>query len=75
MKITKIHNINVKIYDAVANLREIQEEAQDTLDNRSEAWLESDKGEEYSERLQELEAAIDEIENGQAAVQEVLDQI
>lgn len=45
----------------VDDLREIQETAQDTYDNKSERWQESDAGVSETERIDAIEQAIDSI--------------
>lgn len=47
-----------KIWDRLEAIRDelesLEAEAQDTYDNRSERWQESEKGEEYSEMISAL---------------------
>tara|TARA_R110000803_G_scaffold49990_9_gene103914 strand:+ start:574 stop:798 length:225 start_codon:yes stop_codon:yes gene_type:complete len=73
MKNSKIRNLSIRVYDAVASLRELQNDAQETFDNRTWEWQESENGEMYSDRLSELEMAIDEIENGQNTLEQLLE--
>jgi|TARA_R110000787_G_scaffold83396_1_gene179533 hypothetical protein len=73
MKNSKIRNLSIRVYDAVASLRELQDDAQETFDNRTWEWQESENGEMYSDRLSELEMAIDEIENGQNTLEQLLE--
>jgi hypothetical protein len=73
MKNSKIRNLSIRVYDAVASLRELQDNAQETFDNRTWEWQESENGEMYSDRLSELEMAIDEIENGQNTLEQLLE--
>ena len=73
MKNSKIRNLSIRVYDAVASLCELQDDAQETFDNRTWEWQESENGEMYSDRLSELEMAIDEIENGQNTLEQLLE--
>ena len=53
----KIQKILGKLEEIHKELEILQEEMQDTYDNRSERWQESEKGEEYMEQIDALEDA------------------
>lgn len=54
---SKLGKIKDKLEALQAELTEMAEEAQETFDNRSEKWQESEKGDEYQERISALEDA------------------
>lgn len=54
---SKLGKIKDKLEALQAELTEMAEEAQDTFDNRSEKWQESEKGDEFQEKISALEDA------------------
>lgn len=54
---SKLGKIKDKLEVLKAELTEMAEEAQDTFDNRSEKWQESEKGDEFQEKISALEDA------------------
>lgn len=54
---SKLGKIKDKLEALQAGLTEMAEEAQDTFDNRSEKWQESEKGDEFQEKISALEDA------------------
>ena len=62
----EIKKIWSELVDAQAALEDLAVGAQDTFDNRTERWQESEKGEEYSEMISALEDAA-------GSVQEAID--
>lgn len=71
--IKKIINISEKIDALVEKLNEIIEAEQDTFDERSESWQESEAGEEFSERIYAAEELRDALENAAYDIQSTLE--
>ena len=59
-KLTALHS---KIIDIRTALSEIKDKAEETFDNRSEKWQESDAGITYGERINYMENALSNLES------------
>ena len=69
---TDLNAIDGSVSKAVEDLQSLIAVRTDKYDERSEAWQESDKGQEYSERTNELQSALDDLEDVQAAIQALI---
>jgi len=63
MKIARIAELVEKIDAAYEELRELQVQAQETADQRSDKWRDSEKGQEEEDKIQTFESALDDLEN------------
>lgn len=71
--IKKILSISEKIDALVERLNEIIESEQESFDNHSEEWQESEAGEEFSDRIYAAEELRDALENAAYDIQSTLE--
>ena len=63
-----------KIYDKIEaikiDLEQMAEEAQETFDNRSEKWQESEKGDEWQDKITAMEDAASNLQDAMDYIQD-----
>lgn len=71
--LNKVKKMVCKIEDIVADLEYIIEAEQEYFDERSESWQESEKGEEFSDRIYAIEELKDALDNAVYEVNDMLE--
>lgn len=71
--LNRVKKYKSKIEDMIADLEVIIDEEQGYFDERSDEWQESDKGEEFSDRIYAIEEFKDALENAIYDVDDVLE--
>lgn len=72
---TRLANIEDDLETALEEIDTFQTMLQDTFDERSEKWQESEKGEEYQEFIDSVEERVDEIRDVYDTVQSVNEEL
>ena len=70
--IKKVARLAAQIEDIIEDLNEVLENEQCYLDGRSEEWQESEKGDEFQDRLYALEEFKDALDNAVYDINEVV---
>lgn len=71
--LNRVKKYKSKIDDIIADLEVLIEEEQGYFDERSDEWQESEKGEEFSDRIYAIEEFKDALENAIYNVDDVLE--
>lgn len=72
--IKKVARLAAQIEDIIEDLNEVLENEQCYFDERSEEWQESEKGDEFQDRLYALEEFKDALENAVFDINEVVEE-
>lgn len=71
--ITKVAKLVKKVEDIVANLNEILETEQSYFDERSDEWHESEKANDFEERISNVESFRDDLDSALYEINEWLE--
>ena len=71
--INKVRKLVSKIDDIVEELNELLEAEQEYFDERSEAWQESETGEEFSDKIYKVEELRDALENASYDISDIVE--
>lgn len=73
-QLKRIRKIQEIISGCYSDLEEIQEELQESFDNKSENWQESEKGEEAQEEIDSVEELKDNCDSLQSDIEDFLNE-
>lgn len=72
--IKKVARLATQIEGIIEDLNEVLENEQSYFDERSEEWQESEKGDEFQDRLSALEEFKDELDNAVYGINEAVEE-
>lgn len=70
----KLEAVVIRLSDDIELLEEIQNDWQEVFDERSEKWQESEKGEKWSDRIDDLSTSIEEMQSAMENIDDILNQ-